>query len=282
MPRWVISGHAQDIEGEAFLSGGGLGALHLALSLDTLPQTLFRERLSLRAAEACTVFSGRPERLRDLRDAFTFLRTGDLPGPAGEVYQAWRHAVARPVSIKALHRALPTDAATQIADWLDAGARQGGWCAPVGQAAAVLEAVLTDRPRADVQALILADAALALALGWGHVVPLLAAGLKRGDMRKRGDALRHACHRAVTASTIEAVRLSADLLRRAARLTAVAPMLRAKGAQKAVEIFLARDAVAPSGLPLPDRAARRLCDRLVELDVVRELTGRDSFRLYGI
>ncbi|WP_136661343.1 DUF1403 family protein [Hoeflea sp.] len=30
------------------------------------------------------------------------------------------------------------------------------------------------------------------------------------------------------------------------------------------------------------RAARRFCDCLVELGVARELTGRDSFRLYGV
>ena len=47
-------------------------------------------------------------------------------------------------------------------------------------------------------------------------------------------------------------------------------------------MFLTRDAVAPSSLPLPDRAARRLCDRLVELGAVGELTGRDTFRLYGV
>ena len=33
---------------------------------------------------------------------------------------------------------------------------------------------------------------------------------------------------------------------------------------------------------MSDRAARRLCDRSVELGVVRELTGRDTFRLYGV
>ena len=58
--------------------------------------------------------------------------------------------------------------------------------------------------------------------------------------------------------------------------------LRAKEAGDAVEMFLTRDAVAPSALPLPDRGARRLCDRLVELGAVRELTGRDTFRLYGV
>jgi len=60
-------------------------------------------------------------------------------------------------------------------------------------------------------------------------------------------------------------------------------MLRAKGAEKAVEMFLAQDALTPGALSfMSDRAARRLCDRLVELSAVRELTGRDTFRLYGL
>jgi Fic family protein len=33
---------------------------------------------------------------------------------------------------------------------------------------------------------------------------------------------------------------------------------------------------------MTDRAARRFCDRLVELGVAQELTGRPTFRLYGI
>ena len=64
------------------------------------------------------------------------------------------------------------------------------------------------------------------------------------------------------------------------------PKLRAKGAGRAVELFLSRDAVAPAALvrggELSDRAARRLCDRLVALGALRELTGRDAFRLYGV
>ena len=106
--------------------------------------------------------------------------------------------------------------------------------------------------------------------------------MKSRDLRKTGDDLRLACHQAVLVSATEAVRLAADVSRRAARLKMVAPKLRAKGAGAAVEMFLSQDAVAPSALPLPDRAARRLCDRLVDLGVVRELTGRDTFRLYGV
>ena len=181
------------------------------------------------------------------------------------------------MSVKALNRALPSHEPGQIATWLDAG--QDG---AVTRAARVLEAVLREAPRADVAGLILADAALAQALGWEHLVPLLASGLKRADLRKYGEDLRLVCHGALVSSAVEAVRLSADLARRAAHLKAVAPKLRAKGAKDAVEMFLTRDALAPSALPLPDRAARRLCDRLVDLGAVRELTGRDTFRLYGV
>lgn len=277
MPSWVTSARAEPPEDVAFLSGAALSHLHVVLEVDQVPKPLLRDRLALRAAEACMVFSGRPERAGDLRDALHLRRPGDLPGPAGEIYLQWRQAAQRKVSAKALHRALPDVEATQIAAWLDVG--QGG---PVSRAAAVLETVLTAAPRAEGPALILADAGLAQALGWDHVVPSLAAGLKRADLHKRDADLRRACHRAVTASAIETVRQAADLARRAAHLTAVAPKLRAKAAGEAVALFLSQDAVAPSALPLPDRAARRLCDRLVELGAVRELTGRDTFRLYGV
>jgi hypothetical protein len=277
MPTWVISGRAKTLEDVAFLSGAALSHLHLVVGREEVPQALMRDRLALRAAEACVAFSGRSERAGELRDAVHLLRPGDLPGPAGAVFQSWHCAAERRLSIGALHRALPHLDPARIAVWLDAG--QGG---PVARAAAVLEAALVDAPREEVAALILADAALAQAVGWDHVVPVLAAGLKRADLRKHGDDLRLACHRAVFSSAGEALRLAADLARRAAHLKSVAPKLRAKGAGAAVEMFLTRDAVAPSALPLPDRAARRLCDRLVDLGAVRELTGRETFRLYGV
>ena len=277
MPHWVTSARVEALEDAAFFSGAALAHLHLLFARDDVPHALLRNRLALRAAEACVAFSGRPERAGELRDAVHLLQPGDLPGPAGNTYLSWRRVVERSVSDKSLWRALPTLEPGQIATWLDAER-----AAPVNRAVRVLEAVLTEAPRAEVPALVLADAALARALGWNYLVPLLAAGLKRADLRKRGDDLRLACHRALRSSMREAVRLAADLARRTAHLKAVAPKLRAKGAGEAVEIFLTQDAVAPAALPLPDRAARRLCDRLVDLGAVRELTGRDTFRLYGV
>lgn len=82
---------------------------------------MLRDRLSLRAAAACMDIEGRPERVAELRDAVYLLRPGDLPGPAGESCLSWRRAVERPVSSKALHRALAEREPAQIADWLDRG-----------------------------------------------------------------------------------------------------------------------------------------------------------------
>lgn len=283
VPSWVTSARVQALEDVAFLSGAALATLQPVLGRQDMPQTLLRARLALSAAEACVAFLGRQERAEDLRDVVHLLRPCDLPGPAGEVYLCWQRAVERPVSIKALHRVLPMHSPDKIARWLDAPST----CVtrtPIVQATHVLEAVLTQSPRAEMPGLILADAALSQALGWDYIVPLLASGLKQSDLRKRGDALRLACHRAVTVCAAEAVLMANDLAQRTARLNAVAPKLRAKGAGAALELFLTFDAVTPAALVSlnSDRAARRFCDRLVRLGAIRELTGRDTFRLYGV
>ncbi len=244
-----------------------------------VPQAPWRNRLALAAAEVCAGLSGRREGGRALRDAVHLLRPGDHPGPAGLIFQQWLRAVARPISVAHLGKALEGVSAEQIALCLDtAGAT------PVDRAAAVLEAVLADTPRSETAALILADAALSKAMGRDHVLPCLALALKPRDLRLRDQDLQLACHRAVAAGAGQAVALASDLARRAAPLREVAPKLRAKAADRAVDLFLSRDALAPADLAaiMSDRAARRLCDRLVDLGAVRELTGRDKFRLYGV
>ena len=74
--------------------------------------------------------------------------------------------------------------------------------------------------------------------------------------------------------------------RRSNTLIAVAPKLRSKPAQKIVDLLLAEDCVSPAEAarhaPMTGRAARRLFDRLVVLGAARELSGRPTFRLYGL
>ncbi|MDA5558977.1 DUF1403 family protein [Shimia sp. MMG029] len=273
----------QSIEDAAFFSGAALAKLNETLAQDALPLGVLRDRLALRAAEATVVVTGRLERATELRDAVMFLRPEDHPGPAGATYMSWRRAVARPLSKVSLQRAFPQYEADEIEGWLRVPSERTAK-SPIGQAAATLAAVLKDQPKSEGLAMCLADARLARAMNWTHVVPLMALGLTARDLRKTEDDARLACHTATTFGAEHAVSVSQSLIRRAEALRAVAPKLRAKGADKAVALFLAQDAVTPAMLThlMSDRAARRFCDRLVSLGVAQELSGRESFRLYGI
>lgn len=150
MPAWVGAARAEVLEDVAFLSGAALSHLRPVMARREVPHALLRDRLALRAAEACAGFSGRRETAAGMRDAVHVLRAGDLSGPAGEICLQWRRAAERALSVKALQRALPGFEAAQIAGWLDAG--QGG---PLGRTASVLEAVLVAKPQAESAALIL-------------------------------------------------------------------------------------------------------------------------------
>ncbi|MBU9698928.1 DUF1403 family protein [Rhodobacteraceae bacterium HSP-20] len=278
LPGWISAAPTETLEAAAFRSGAALAHLSLVTAAPDMPFALWRDRLALEAAEVCVGLAGRREGAGALRDALHLTKAGDDPGPAGRVLRQWSRAVARPISVAHLVNALEGIAAERIALCLDATGPT-----PVDRAAQVVEAVLTDHPQMEVAALILADAALARSLGATHVLPLLALTLKPRDLRLRGDHLRLACHRAVVSAVGQALPLAGDLARAAARLRAVAPKLRAKAAGRAVDLFLSRDVLAPGALAfMSDRAARRLCDRLVALGAVRELTGRDTFRLYGV
>lgn len=262
LPAWVTFGRGETLGDVAFRSGAALAHLSSILQGQTIPLAVLRERLALNAAEAAVIRSGRPERAADLRDAVHLLRPSEQPGPAGAVLVAWQAAVAQRVTKKKVVSGTP-----------------------IAAAAVALEAVRAAAPRDDVGALIAADQVLSSALGFSHTLPLLGPGLDRAALRIEGEELHRACHRAVVSSVEEALRLARALARRAAQLRALAPKLRAKGSARALEMFLTRDALAPSLALTPfmsDRAARRLCDRLVDLGAVRELTGRETFRLYGL
>ncbi len=151
------------------------------------------------------------------------------------------------------------------------------------------------RVDAEIFGLWLSDLALAQRLDWDAPVPLLAttiahASLRRGAVGTRprsGDpGWADALVRAYALAAQEAFVLAGELSRLSQALLAVQPKLRAKGAGRVVELLLGDDAVSPARAAkharLSDRAARRLFDRLIELDAARELSGRLSFRLYGL
>lgn len=283
LPGWIVSAPSETPEAAAFRAGAALAHLGLVIAVPEMPLALWRERLALDAAEACLGLAGRREGAGALRDALHLTKAGDDPGPAGRVLRQWSQAVARPISVAQLGRVLEGIAPERIGLCLDARGPT-----PAERAAQVIEAVLADNPQAETTALILADAVLSRSWGATHLVPLLARAIKARDLRRRGDDLRLACHRAIADGVRQAVPVASDLVRGAVRLRAVVPSLRAKGAARVVDLLLSRDAVAPAALAremqdiLSDRAARRLCERLVELGAVRELTGRETFRLYGV
>lgn len=279
LPDWLVRAQYETPENAGFSSGAALALLDMVQHNPALPATLWRARLALRAATHIVALSGRPEREAALRDILCLLRRDEQPGPAGTVALAWKDAAAQPLSQANLIRAMPELSAFAITC-----RDEQGHDAPVAQAACVFEAVLTEAPRNYSKALILADAALARAMGWQHMVPLLGSALPRRNLTARGEGLRLACHKAIVTSVAPALSLAADLTRRAAHLHQVAPRLRSKQAAAAIDMFLTRDAIAPAALTglMSDRAARRFCDRLVALRAVRELTGRETFRLYGV
>jgi hypothetical protein len=283
LPGWITATPPETREMAAFRSGAALAHLTLATAADPVPQALWRDRLALAAAEVSAGIAGRREGAGALRDALHLTRAGDDPGPAGNILRQWSRAVSQPISVSNLGRALDGVAPERTAVSLDATGPT-----PIDRAAQVIEAVLTDSSRGEIVALILADAVLSLALGRDHLLPLLGPVMTARDLRLRGDDLRLACHRSAARGVGQALSMAGDLARAAARLRAAVPNLRAKGAARAVELFLSQDVLTPVALArampeiLSERAARRLCERRVDLGVLREMSGRDTFRLYGV
>lgn len=283
LPRWSRQAVArEDAESVLFSLGAALAALDpLARSKDPVGQ-LWRRRLALGAALAVATLEGRPESLAQLRDACALTRPGDDPGPAGRMLAGWR-ALGETRALRTLDwpRRLPgffdLPAGPLAALLGDLGARLVGRTLPPRFAADAVAAALALGPAHRGLALWLGDAMLAQALGWDRPVPLLAAHLPRAAFRLQGAEWRAACCAAWGRGALAAVDLHADLSRRAAALRA-APLRRpGKDAAATIAALLTEDAVAAH-----DRAARRLFDRLTALGLVRELTGRTSFRLYGL
>ena len=134
----------------------------------------------------------------------------------------------------------------------------------------------------------LADSVLARKLNWPFALPLLAAPLSASAGRRAPtDSDGAETTRILFAwarGAGHACDLAAELRRRAQKLAEAAPKLRAKGAKAALQALLAEDSLAAATpiAGLSERGTRRLFERLGALGAIRELTGRATFRLYGL
>ena len=298
LPACVTFRRAETLETVAFQSGAVLTVLDQLVSDPThgVPVKLLANQLALQAATATSKLEGRLAREADIRDAYHLTPLGEARGPDGDLLAFWREAVGlRAGGIGKTADLLGEDVASEVGVWLDVGQERARTHGPVAGCVAVLHAVLKTEDRAERVACLLSDVVLAQALNWATVLPVTAQRLTKAVLRDlvadgQGDEL--AVQHRILESLEDTIRLARDLSSRAASLWAIAPKLRAKGSDAAVALFLSEDAVAPSAMlspmiqgttiPMTDRAARRFCDRLVELGVARELTGRPTFRLYGI
>jgi len=299
------------LEEVALAAGAAIGALDAVVRRQERWAGAWRQRLALAAAAVTAKQAGRVEDEGALRDSFVLARPSDILsgsttlGPAGLLLLAWRRLAARPAedlleekSLAAVLEEFGYAPDDEVVADLAVELRQLGGAGTIG----MLIGAFTVAERhgfARAFGCWLADALLAQQLGWAHAAPLLGAeaafGVGTGRPRRsaassgatsietdpeRAKNLLAAQARAA----LRAIDLSAELERRADRLLAVAPKLRAKAADSVVERLLSDDAIVASEQikGISDRGLRRLFDRLVEVGAVRELSGRPTFRIYGL
>lgn len=293
------------LEDVAIAAGAAIGTLDAVARRQERWAGAWRQRLALAAAAVTAKQAGRVEDEAALRDAVLLTKPGDDVGPAGRMFFAWRRLASRPVEELLTEKSLAAvlddlglrrddDAVGDLADDL----RQ--LSASIGMVGMLTGAFTAAEIYGFARAFgcWLADALLAQRLGWAHAVPLLGAEAALGtNARPRRSAAssvatgtetnpEHAkiLLAAQARAALRAIDLSAELERRADRLLGVAPKLRAKASDLVVGKLLSDDAIVASEkvAGMSDRGLRRLFDRLVELGAVRELSGRPTFRIYGL
>lgn len=300
-PVWARPGGARAID-PAFQAGAAVAAVDAALRAAAPYLGAWAQRLGVAAAAAALAQTGRPEEETALRDALVFLqsagrdglsigradfRLADLAaaelaaaGPAGSAAVAWRCLAVGPVDDAAAMALLRALGGRTVAADVAAALREAETaCSPFAAAAAALRAAGEGGRR--IAGLWAADVALNRWLGWSCGVPLISLGLS-AERKAAGDAA------GVAAGLVRGAALAldrlADLGRRAAALDAARRRLRAPAAERVVARLLANDCLRPAATAdlLSERAGRRLFDRLTALGAARELTGRPTFRLYGL
>jgi hypothetical protein len=302
VPAWALPDGPDSSDAEAaFFGGAALNALDTLVRSEPAWAGAWRQRLALKCAAAAVRLAGRSEDSLALRDAWYLRPAGGDPGPAGSILAAWRQLATRSPVIDAARLATIvellglrwTDDFLTIPDQIEHLAAKDKQPAPFA-AAAIAGHVVAVRPDAELLAWWLTDFLLAQKLRWPKPVPLLMAQVFAPAFRATGpsakrirpgeEEIERAVCLALAQGAADACALAADLSRRAERLIAVTPKLRAKGAGEVIFLLLNEDAVSGSLVTknLSRFGARRLFERLQSFEAVRELSGRSAFRLYGL
>ncbi|MEP5358491.1 MAG: DUF1403 family protein, partial [Nitratireductor sp.] len=300
VPAWATPrGRLEDPVQGAFMAGSALNALDNLVQTEPEWSGAWRHRLALRAATACMKLIGRSEDEAALRDAWLLRQREDEPGPAGNVLAAWRRLAGRSPppgveDVQTVATLLGVSWSDGFGDLIDITGEEVRSGAPAPLVAArTAAAVMRAEPKAEILAWWLADCALSWRMGWRVAVPILgsqihAPQLRSGSEGRRArpgnDAFEQAAFVAAALGAAEACRLAAAMAAQAERLRAVVPKLRSKAAGDVVNRLLGDDAVSGTLTTrnLSRWASRRLFDRLIELGAVRELSGRPTFRIYGL
>lgn len=299
LPAWASARQHDAGEADAaFAAGIALKSLDDLVGAAPAWAGCWRQRLALRSAQSAVRLFGRNEGENALRDAVLLTAPGDDPGPAGAVVLAFQRLAAtkRAIGREVLQAlagqiGLHRDGLDGIADLFDA-ALQSGRAIPFTVADLVAK-ISAARPDAEILAWWLADRLLAEKLGWPRGVPLLmgeryGAAFKmiggRGRVRPGEAGFARAVCLAMVSGAGAALRSAREIAGRAERLQAAAAIVRTKGAGVVIQKLLDEDAVAASapGSHLSRWAATRLFERLDRLGAVRELSGRTSFRIFGL
>jgi Protein of unknown function (DUF1403) len=272
----------------AFAAGAAIFALDQLLRAEPAWLGCFRMRQALNAAGIASKLLRLNADEAALRDTEHLTRASDDPGPAGRLYQFLRQLTLRPTRLA--HETLSS-----------------------------ITAEIDGAPAAtEVLALLGADIALAERLGWEHPLLLHLIVILDPALRQSVTGMRPCAdnegwctdqHAVLARAAIAAHAQAVVLARKAHLLSTAANGLRTRDGGRGLALILADDSVAPwrmvkkatatgrqrqdkaqnqrqasagiAGLG-SDRAARRLCETLHTMGVLRLLTDRATFRLYGL